>query len=300
MPIFAAVARWILNHRPFTILILLAMLSAALVGGLRVSADFSVEAFFGSDDHEVTELAEYKRLWGDDDSIMVVVVEASEGSMLDPARLAVLEDLVATLDAAPEVEGTISITNAPLLLGEAPGMLELRSITETQPDDPETEQSWRARILSNTALVPFLLSEDTLTASIIVDLDANADDVKVLAPIVDRVRDLALAFSGEAGVWIGTAGIPAVRSDFFKLIFEDQVVVMPAVMLLIGLLLFLLFRRVHGVLVPGLAALLPTGLVFGVMGFKGEPVGILNQNYFTLLPEIVVADAIHLVSRFHE
>ena len=77
-------------------------------------------------------------------------------------------------------------------------------------------------------------------------------------------------------------------------------VTVPVMMVLIAALLLLLFRRVHGVLVPGLAAAIPTLCVFGVMGVFGEPIGILNQSYATLLPAIVIADAIHLVSRFHE
>ncbi len=36
------------------------------------------------------------------------------------------------------------------------------------------------------------------------------------------------------------------------------------------------------------------------MGWMGEPIGLLNQAYFTLLPVIAVADAIHMIARFHE
>jgi len=300
MPIFASIARWILRHRLTTSLILLVLLCTAVTGATRVAADFSVEAFFGSDDHEVAELAEYKKTWGDDDAMLVLVVQSAVGSMLDAKRLHILEDLVVKLESSPEVQGTISIINTPLLLGETPGLLEFQSVSESRPDGAEDLAEWTERVLSNTALVPFLLSTDGSTASIVVDLDVDADNVRDLAPIVNRVRDIALEFSGKEDLWIGTAGIPAVRTDFFKLIFDDQLVVVPAVMLFVGILLLLLFRRFHGAFIPGLASLLPTGLVFGAMGFFGEPMGIMNQNYATLLPAIVLADAIHLVSRFHE
>jgi predicted RND superfamily exporter protein len=303
VPIFAHIARWILRHRVVTGLLLALIVGVAGVGSSRVVADFSVEAFFGADDHEVTELAAYKELWGDDDSIMILVIRAEEGTVLDPSRLAVLEDLVATLDAAPEIQSTLSLVDAPALLGEQAGMIELRSVIETRPDDSEDTgrlNTWRKRVLSNTAMVPLLLSADARSASVILHLDVDADDVKLLAPIVEAVRDVVAPFSGREGLWVGTAGIPAVRADFFKLIFEDQLIVMPAVMGLGGLLLLLLFRRFHGMFIPGFAALLPTFMVFGAMGFVGEPIGIMNQNYATLLPAIMVADAIHLVSRFHE
>jgi len=300
VPIFAHIARWILNHRFLTALVLYGMLSAAAIGSSRVVADFSVEAFFGADDHEVTELADYKRIWGEDDSVMMLVVEATEGTILDSSRLAVLEDIVATLETAPEIESTYSLVDAPALLGERPGLIELRSIIETLPEDSTGQEAWRERVLRNTMVVPLLLSTDARSASVLLKLGVDADDVKLLAPVVESVRTLVSPFSGREGLWIGTAGIPAVRADFFKLIFEDQMVTVPAVMGFAGLLLLALFRRFHGAFIPGFAALLPTGVVFGAMGFMDEPIGIMNQNYATLLPAIVIADAIHLVSRFHE
>lgn len=300
MPIFAHIARWILDHRVITALLLAGMVLTAAVGTSRVVADFSVEAFFGADDHEVTELAEYKEVWGEDDSVMMVVVTASEGTILDSARLAVLEEMVEVLRAAPEIESAYSLADAPALLGEQPGLIELRSVIETQPEGTASQAGWRERILSNTAIVPLLLSSDARSAAVLVTLAVDADDVKLLAPVVESVRTLLSPFSGREGLWVGTAGIPAVRADFFRLIFEDQMVTVPAVMGLAGLLLLLLFRRFHGAFIPGFAALLPTGVVFGAMGFMDEPIGIMNQNYATLLPAIVIADAIHLVSRFHE
>src|SRR5690606_36820746 len=36
------------------------------------------------------------------------------------------------------------------------------------------------------------------------------------------------------------------------------------------------------------------------MGLRGEPIGLLNQIFLVLIPAIAVADAIHLLSRYHE
>lgn len=300
MPVFAQLARAVLAHRAATTLLLLGVLGVAVAGARQVQPDFSVEAFFGSEDEEVAVLAEHKSLWGSDDAVFLVILRAQEGSLLDSERLSVIERLTTALEADPHVAECHSLANAPALLGELPGLIELRTIVETRPQGPEGLEAWRKRVLSNSALVPFLLSEDERVTAVVVSLDTDADDVRNLAPVVEHVRGIAARFEGQAGLWIGTAGIPAVRADFFKLIFEDQMVTVPAVMVMIALLLFLLYRRPHGVLVPGLAAAIPTAIIFGAMGFGGEPLGILNQSYATLLPAIFIADAIHLVSRFHE
>ena len=51
-------------------------------------------------------------------------------------------------------------------------------------------------------------------------------------------------------------------------------------------------------LIPTLAAVVPLVLLLGVMGWTGEPVGLLNQSYFTLLPVLALADAVHVLARY--
>jgi predicted RND superfamily exporter protein len=69
---------------------------------------------------------------------------------------------------------------------------------------------------------------------------------------------------------------------------------------MVAFVLWLAFRRGWQVLVPLALALVPTVMLMGVLGWAGEPIGLLNQGYFTLLPVIAVADGIHLVSRVAE
>jgi len=67
-----------------------------------------------------------------------------------------------------------------------------------------------------------------------------------------------------------------------------------------GAALFWIFRRPHGVAIPALAAVVPLVLLLGLMGWTGEPIGLLNQSYFTLIPVLALADAVHLLARCHE
>ena len=65
-------------------------------------------------------------------------------------------------------------------------------------------------------------------------------------------------------------------------------------------LLLLMFRSRHGVLVPLTACVVPLTMLLGGMGYLGQNLGLLNQTYLVLIPAIAIADAIHLVSRYHE
>ncbi|MEE2828814.1 MAG: MMPL family transporter [Myxococcota bacterium] len=303
MSFFARLTRLVLAQRMLVGILAVSLGLLSLAGGLRLVADFSVLSFFGGGDQEVEDLADYKELWGSDDSILLVVLTVEEGSILEARRLESLAALVKVLEADPDVRSTHSLVNAPILFGEESGLLDLASVADSIPapgSGPGAIEQWRNRVLRNSAVVPFLVARDGKSTAVAVEMGVDADDVRTLGPLVTRLRQQAAPWNGRDGMWLGTAGIPSVRADFFELIFKDQRLSIPLVVLVIVLLLGLLFRRIHGVMAPGLAAAIPTVAVFGLMGWVGEPLGILNQSYATLLPAIAIADSIHLVSRFHE
>ncbi len=302
---FERLARFVLRHRALTAATLIGLVLVTLGGAVKMQADFSAVAFYGSGDAEVAHLLDFKERWGADDSVVLILLEAPDGEdVVTPARLAAVVELTDLLERHPDVTSVASITATPRLVGDAPGLIDLQSVGQSIPatDDPDDPawQAWRTRLLDHPVAVPMLLSADGAATALAVELDVDADDIASLRPTVQRVRADVAAFDGRASMDLITAGIPAVRTDFFEMIFEDQVRAVALISITVSLLLLLLFRRPHGLLVPGAAAVVPTVMVFGLMGWTGETIGILNQSYFTLLPVIAIADSIHMVSRFHE
>lgn len=302
---FDRLAGFVLRHRGATAALLLLVVIVTLGGASKMQADFSAVAFYGSGDAEVDHLLDYKSRWGADDSLILVLLEAPAGQdVLTPTRMAGIAELTDLLERHPDVAEVVSITSTPRIVGDAPGVIDLQSVGEAMPSTDDTgAPDWLAfkrSLLRHPVAVPMLLSVDGTAAAMAVRLDVNADDIATLRPTVGRIRDVIEAFSERSDMEVITAGIPAVRTDFFEMIFEDQIRAVSLIAVTVSLLLIALFRRLHGVLAPGLAAVVPTVMVFGLMGWTGETIGILNQSYFTLLPVIAVADSIHMVSRFHE
>ncbi len=300
--VFDRIAQVVLGNRAAVAAALLLIVVGTVYGATSLQADFSAVAFYGAGDHEVDHLVDFKSRWGHDDSLILILVEApgDDPDVVTPARMRTLVEMTDALDAHPSVADVASLTTTPMIAGELPGLIDLTPVAEAMPEDPEELAAWRARLLEHPVAVPSLLSADGGLAALLVELDVNADDIQQLRPVVVDVRALVEGYQGRDGLSVITAGIPAVRTDFFQLIFEDQIVAVALITVVISLLLLALFRRLHGLIAPGFAALIPTVMVFGAMGWTGETIGILNQSYFTLLPVIAIADAIHMVSRFHE
>ncbi len=301
---FSRLATAVLAHRPITSAVLVLVLCAAVWGARDLQTDFSALAFYGSRDPEVDRLAAYKERWGKDDALLLAIVRPAPGTpadVLTPARIEALGALVDRLDRDPDLAWVQALTNTPLLAGGPVGELDVAPVIDRMPE-AEAFGAFRARILADPLLVPQLVAADASAFAVFVELDVDPDDITLLRPAVLRLREQLRSWESEVAgdLTIATAGVPAVRTDFFQLILADQLVNVPVLALILTALLFVMFRRPHGVFAPAVAAAVPALMVFGVMGWVGEPIGILNQSYFTLLPVIAVADAVHMVSRFHE
>jgi predicted RND superfamily exporter protein len=279
-------------------LLLATLLALAALGLARLQVDFSSASFYGGDHEAVRALEEFHARWGPDDDVVMVIVEAEDGDLLTRDRFAAIERLAGELAALPEVRTVLSIAGQRIVL---PGTtlddaVPLWDLPAIDPAGPFTREA----LLSRLPFVPLLLSTDGRLSAIVVRLRFSSDDLARVVPAMDAIGRAVESFERPAGLRLHLAGVPAVRASFIGLTLRDQTMLVPLALVVMGAALFWVFRQLHGVLVPGAAALVPLVLLLGIMGWLGEPIGLLNQAYFTLIPVLAVADGVHLLSRYHE
>lgn len=305
--VLARVIAAVLRRRVLATVVVALVVVVALLGLARLRVNFSSTAFYGDASEAATRLVAFQDRWGADDSTLLVLVHADDhgepGALLSSEGLEAIAALGDALGDAPQVAAVSSIASVTL---PAPGP-DQRAITF--PDLAEqlglASQTPAARraLLERLPIVPTLLSADGSATVLVVELAFSSDDIARTEAAVAELELILDAHDDELaarGLTRELAGVPAIRAAFFELIIHDQTIFVPATLLIIAVALALVFRRVHGVVIPALAAGLPTAMLVGIMGWAGEPIGLLNQVYFTLLPVIAVADAIHMVARFHE
>lgn len=269
--ITAAIARWVLGHRRLAIGLIAVVTVLSIVGATRIELSFSSRDFFATSDDGAQAAADLEALtqrWGPDDATLLVLAEADD--VTTPERVAALSRLSDALAELPTVVRTLSIADVPASVRRAP------------------------------PVVPALISESGDATIVAVQLSASSDDLGAVVPIVDAVTEIVVGHQGEGGLTLTPAGVPAVRAAFFSLAIRDQAMLGPLVSMAVAVVLFIAFRRRHAVVVPMLAAGLPLVWLLGAMGAAREPIGLINQAFFTLLPVIAIADAVHWVVRVHD
>jgi predicted RND superfamily exporter protein len=299
----------VLRRRGLSALLLALVFATALLGLLRLRIDFSSTAFYGDDSIAATRLQAFHDSWGADDDTLLVLVHPvhpdDPAGVLERERLEAIAELSAALRSVEQVRDASSIADLRLplpTLGSEPRTTTFVALAQRLDLAAQPIETRRA-LLEQMPFVPVLLSSDGRDTVIVVELAFSSDDMartRALVTEVEAVLDEHEDALVELGLAHELAGVPGIRAGFFELIIRDQAVFVPLTLLLIGLALYVVFRRLHGVLIPALAAMVPTAMLVGIMGWMGEPIGLLNQAYFTLLPVIAVADAIHMIARFHE
>lgn len=265
------VASFVLDRPRLSVVALLMMIALALAGAAQLKIDFSSTSFYRGEDEMLPALEEFREQWGPDDDVLLLVVRADDGGVLDDEHFEGMRALGGELLELEEVVQVESIAGLPL-----PEELKRRA-----------------------PFIPLLISEDGRRAAVAVRLGFSSDDLGATVVAVERLGSVVDRHA-EGPLEIGMAGIPAIRAGFFRLTLRDQMIFVPAALVLIGLSLLWVFRRMYGVFAAAFAAGVPTLLLVGCMGWAREPVGLINQAYFTLIPVLAVADAIHMVSRYDE
>lgn len=297
--LFHRLAVGLLRHRLLSVVGFIGLSLGLLGGALQLRVDFSARAFFGSDAPSLRDLDSFRRAWGPDDGAILVAAEAEGGTVLTKERLEGLAALAGHLEAVEGVRRVTGIWNLPLPLDEG-GTLAFRSAMERVRARPGDQERIARELTSDPLLVPLVVSKDGRYAAVAVELGVNPDDIGAVRPLVRQVEDVVRSAQGQHGLRYHLAGQPVVRAGLLELILGDQTLFVPISFVVMALLLALLFRRFHGVFLPLLSAALPSAFVMGVMGYLGEPIGVVNQVYFTLLPVIAVSGGVHFLSRYYE
>ncbi len=282
--VFGRLAESILRFRRVVAPVLLLVVLAAVGGLTKLRVDFSFRGFVGSNDPAFASLGDFTDAWGSEDGVLLVLAQldsSSTDTFTSRARMAQLEALMKALEAHDVVERAFGLPRLPRDAGSV-GTLSFKPLLELADDSG----AFGERLLADQLVVPTLLSADARATVMLVELAINSDDVLAFRPAVDAIREILGEHERDGLTLIG-AGIPAVRADLVQTIQTEQTLFGTLTALIMGLVLC------------GLAAALPAGALLGLMGWSGVPMGILTQVYVTLVPVIAVADAIHILARFH-
>lgn len=294
---FARLADWILNHRIIVFCMIIVTLGVALVGMGRLEIALSPRAFVASDSPAGGDLDRFFAVWGADENVVIAVADGGESTLLTAERMAAMLNAASAVSQVPGVSTSRSLPELVPMLSGADETKAALTDPGSLRDASGQLQASKMQQLNDPLLVPSVLSADGRRALLLVGLSINTDDVMDVREVVTRLQQVFDRQEAESDIDWELTGGPVIRSSMLGIVIYNQRVMIPASMLAVTLLLALFFRRLHMVVLALIAGVVPLFLLLGLMGWFAEPIGILNQFYFTLIPVIAIANGVHLLVR---
>ncbi len=328
--VFEAWSEYVVQHC-WLVLVLVSIFTGLIVPQIRHgTVDLSIESFLSKNDPSVAEYDAFVAQFGSE-SFGMVTVETKESvfTLENLQRLRALhEDLEAN---TPYLEEITSLVNVRHTRGEE-DLLIVEELDELWPASEAELPAFRALVLSNPAYVGNLVSSNGRLSSVILEpnsysttaqgeFGAEADDFDEFAEEStseqqELSREDYLSPDEEAAFSkallemrdrhqrddfrIHVSGLPvanySMATEMGSAMRRDMLLGLSV----ISVLLYLLFRRISGVLLPLLAVWLSMVVTLSLFPVFGYPFNGNTQILPTFLLAVGIADAVHILAVFYK
>lgn len=328
--IFEAWARIVIKFR-FVILPLVLIPTFLISSQVQnLTIDTSNEGLLQPDDPILTSYNEFRDQFGRDDLLLLAI---RSDTVFTIPYLTKLKKLHNQLDAqVPHLNDITSIVNARDTRGEGDTLL----VDDLLRHFPENEQDLAAlkeRVMSNPVYLNQLVSADATFSTILIESDtysnADMDGEDVLsgfddelgtpaeelgagndsqhvfltdqenAQLVAKTKAIALSFNSP-DFEIFMAGSPVVTHTVKQLMMKDMKKFLRLAVFTIGICLFIMFRRISGVLLPLVIVALTLLATLGLMAKFGVQFKVPTIILPSFLLAVGVGASVHVLSLVYQ
>ncbi len=279
------------RHRGLAAAALLGITAVAVGGAVRVSFDNSYGVWFVRDDPALVAYDAFVAEFGPDAAIVVVL--PTGGAPFSPRTLDRVDRLSKQLDELPGVADVWSLSTAEAMR-DVGGAIDVGKLIRSSPSSslPPDELAFLREQLASSPLYRPLVSEDGSATVVVLTVQPSQESFEPTAALVREVRRLVEASGGGA-----LAGAPVLDEATYRYSQRDLLRYGPAMLLLVVVALFLVFRSLTAVVFALGVVLLSVLWSYGFMGWMGWDASVLTTVLVPMLAAVGIADTIHLLTQ---
>ncbi|MCF6244989.1 MAG: MMPL family transporter [Sulfurovum sp.] len=276
---------------------LLVMMLASSLKHLEIDGSYRI--WFEEDSQTLVDYDNFRNEFSNDDGIVIVFKD--ENGIFNKKALGSIQRITEALWEMPHIDRADSITNYQHVHSEADKpddvLVDDFIVDDLDEATPAYFKQRQEIATTDSIIVNRFISKDATTTMIFARLEADANEHgDISAEMMGYINPLIEAESNKTGYKYWLNGGPAMTQAFVDIAGHDAMVFTPLVFLASMILLFMLFRRVSGALIP-LAVVLFTFLsVLAVQTLLGYKLNNFTANIPVFIVAIGIADAVHIYS----
>ncbi|MDV3240640.1 MAG: efflux RND transporter permease subunit [Methylocaldum sp.] len=291
-----AYANWVIRNRIWVIVASLAVI--VFLGGFlgRLSFDSNYRIWFDEEDPYLKSYDLFVKEFGHDD-MFVVAFEEPQG-ILQPKPLETIQRLT---DKFWHVAGVIrvdSLSNFQALRGDAEGFSAEALFPSDKPVTPERIAAARSYIDQDPLVTGSLISPDRKVGIIRARIAPVAVTPELPAKVYNQLMQILDEEKARSGYEFYLAGGPITDQAFDQVAQKDMGFLVPLLLVILGVVWFILFRSILGVLLSLGISLLSVIGAMGLTGLVGHKLNVVTTTTPQLLIGIAVAGCVHMAAMF--
>jgi len=307
---FAAVSVTVHTKKVIFIFSMLIVFLGIQLSSLRI--DSTIEGFLSPDSPELLKYNEFKDLFGRDEFFLFALETENLYDLKFINGLKLLHtDL---LQKTPYVATVDSLVNARNIFSQNDELI-IDELLDKLPYETDGLQKLRSAIENNPLYTNAYLSADRTLLCFIIKLQpfhiinnaVNSSEKQQLKNLDDK--EIAEAMSALEKIksdygWLSKkiiiSGSPAVTAELSRNMATDFGVYSGLAILLVTLFLFVIFRRISGIMMPMIALISSVVCALGLMALKGDPLQLTTTMLPSFLLAACVGDSVHLLNLFYK
>jgi len=270
----------LLRHPLAVAAVHIVLVLAMMPGVFRLESDNSPEVFFARDAEAMRHYEEFRRDFGGGKTVRAAL---AGGGLWTKEGLTWLDDLEKRAASLPGVKGAVGIAS-----------FYRWHLLEWPPPNPA---AFRSRVLKDfPELFTGLMSADGETVTLLVvlsDMPPQAER-ELLYGLYE------LTARPPAGIRAHLSGLPVFHLAMDRSLKKTAGRFLPILVLFAVIFPVVLFRRFRDVVVPFFFVMVNQLFLFGIMGYAGVRLNLVNIILAPLLFVICLATAVHILVRFRD
>jgi predicted RND superfamily exporter protein len=265
----------------------------------HLEIDGSYRIWFEKDSKILTEYDKFRDEFSNDDGIVIVFQD--KNGIFNKKALSSIQRLTEALWEMPHIDRVDSITNYQHVHSDADkpnDVLVDDFIVEDLSEVNATYLQNRKEVATHDSIITdSFISKDGTTTMIFARLEPNANEEgDISSEMMGYLTPLIESETNKTGYKYWLNGGPPMTQAFVDIAGSDAMIFTPLVFLSSMILLFLLFRRVSGALIPFGVVLFTFLSVLAVQTLLGYKLNNFTANIPVFIVAIGIADAVHIYS----
>ncbi len=273
------------------------LLVFALASNLKhLEMDGSYRIWFGEKSKTLVDYDNFRKTFGNDDAVIISFKD--ENGIFNKKALQSIDNITQKLWRTKYIARVDSITNYQYVhsnLEEPDDVIVEDFIQDIQSQDEAYFKDRKNIAINDSLIVDGFISRDGLTTMISARLTPKVnDDSDKSDEIMKLVNEILAPEIAQTGYTYYLNGGPPLNQAFVQIGTNDATTFTPLVLIASMLLLFLLFRRVSGALIPIGVVIFTFMIVLAVQVLLGYKLNNFTANLPVFVVAIGIADAVHI------